>query len=157
MLQSLYMKMRDFFLALVILLSASAVRLEAASINQTIASINADAQKPGGPERVSKSISASMHIPVAALANEKASTGLSYGDLYIAHAIACAAGKSSDQIVRLKMHGQTWDKIADDNNVSLGSQKVKKNVANAKPTPVPRTTPQMPRQPDTSNTYKTMP
>jgi hypothetical protein len=45
MLRSLYMKMKNFFLTLVILLFATAVRLEATSINRTIASINADAQK----------------------------------------------------------------------------------------------------------------
>ncbi len=151
------MKTKNIFLTLVIFFCATAAWTQTASISQMIRSVNADAQKPGGPERVLKSISASTHIPVAALAKEKASTGLSYGDLYIAHAIASAAGNSFDQIVRLKMQGQTWDKIADDNNVSLGGKKAKKKVANAKPTPVPRTMPQMPRQPDTSNTYKTMP
>ena len=120
------MKMKNFFLTVVILLFATAVRLEAASIRQTIASINADAQKPGGPERVLKSISASTHIPVATLEKEKAKLGLSYGDLYVAHAIASAAGKKFDEIVKLKTQGQTWDKIADANNVSLGGKKVKK-------------------------------
>ena len=35
-----------------------------------------------------KSISASTHVPVATLEKEKAKSGLSYGDLYAAHAIA---------------------------------------------------------------------
>ncbi|MEY2562139.1 MAG: hypothetical protein QOH88_332 [Verrucomicrobiota bacterium] len=52
-------------------------------------------------------------------------TGLTYGDLYIAHAIANAAGRKFDQIVALKMQGQTWDKIADANNVSFGGTKRK--------------------------------
>jgi hypothetical protein len=148
------MKMRNLFLPLVILLFASAVRLEATSINQTIASINADAQKKGGPERVLKSISASTHIPVATLEKEKAKFGLSFGDLYVAHAITSAAGKKFDQIVGLKMQGQTWDKIADDNNVSLGGKKVKKDVANARPTPAQKAS--LPQQPDSSS-YKMMP
>jgi hypothetical protein len=109
------------------------------SINQTIASLNADAQKPGGEERVLKSISASTHVPAATLAKEKASSSLSLGDLYVAHALANAAGKSFNDIVKLKKQGQTWDKIADDNNVSLGGKKVQKMaVAKASPTPAMR-------------------
>ena len=127
------MNMKNLFLTLIVLLFATAVRLEAASINQTIASINADAQKQGGPERVLKSISASTNVPVATLEKEKAKFGLSFGDLYVAHAITSAAGKKFDQIVGLKMKGQTWDKIADDNNVSLGGRKVKKDVAKTNP------------------------
>ena len=129
------MIMRNLLLTLILLLFATAVRVDAASINQTIASINADAQKPGGPERILKSISASTNVPVATLEKEKAKFGLSFGDLYVAHAITSAAGKKFDQIVGLKKQGQTWDKIADDNNVSLDGKKVKKDVANTKPMP----------------------
>jgi len=107
------------------------------SITQTIASLNADAQKPGGEDRVLKSISASTHVPVATLAKEKASSGLSLGDLYVAHALANAAGKNFNDLVKLKKQGKTWDKIADDNNVSLGGKKVKK-MADAKATPTPK-------------------
>jgi hypothetical protein len=74
---------------------------------------------------------------VATLEKEKAKSGLNYGDLYAAHAIASAAGKSFDQIAALKAKGQTWDKIADDNGVSLGGKKAPKTVAVAKPTPTP--------------------
>ncbi len=104
------MKMKSFFLTLVVLLSLITVRAQAASIAQTIANVNADAKKEGGPERVLKSISTSTHIPVATLEKEKARSGLSYGDLFIAHAIASASGKSFDQITTLKAKGQTWDK-----------------------------------------------
>ncbi len=145
--------MRNFLVTLVLLLWAGAVRLEAASINQTIAGINADAQKNGGPERVLKSISASTAVPVATLEKEKAKFGLTFGDLYVAHAITSAAGKKFDQIVGLKMKGQTWDKIAADNNVSLDGKKAKKDVANAKPTPAPKKA--SVSQPDTSG-YKGM-
>jgi hypothetical protein len=109
------------------------------SISQTIASLNADAQKPGGEERVLKSISAGTHVPAATLAKEKASSSLSLGDLYVAHALANAAGKNFNDIVKLKKQGQSWDKIADDNNVSLGGKKVQKMAAaKASPTPAMR-------------------
>ena len=145
--------MRNLFVALVFLFFGNAVSLEAASISQTIAGINADAQKKDGPERVLKSISASTAVPVATLEKEKAKFGLSFGDLYVAHAITSAAGKKFDQIVGLKMKGQSWDKIAADNNVSLDGKKVKKDVANAKPTPAPKKASMS--QPDTSG-YKGM-
>ena len=148
------MKTQNILLTLVILFCASAGWLRAASISQTIASINADAQKQGGPERVLKSISASTHVPVATLEKEKAKSNLSFGDLYVAHAIASAAGKKFDQIVGLRIRGQTWDKIADDNNVSLGGKQVKKAPANAPSKPDQKN--QVPQSPDTSNAYRSM-
>ena len=147
------MKIKNIFLVTLILFCANVRWSQAASIDQTIASINADAQKPGGPDRALKSISASTHVPVATLAKEKASTGLSYGDVYAAHAIANAAGKNFDQIVKLKTKGKTWEKVADESNVSLdGKKKVKTTAAAVTPRPTMRS--QMPPPPDTSGSYK---
>ena len=145
------MKTKNIFLVTLILFCASVGWSQAAPIDQTIASINADAQKPGGPDRALKSISASTHVPAATLAKEKASSGLSYGDLYAAHAIANAAGKNFDQVVKLKTKGKTWEKVADESNVSLDGKKKVKTVTNAPSKPAPNA--QMPRAPDTSNTY----
>ena len=145
------MKIKNIFLVTLILFCANVRWSQAASIDQTIASINADAQKPGGPDRALKSISASTHVPVATLVKEKASTSLSYGDLYAAHAIANAAGKNFDQIVKLKTKGKTWEKVADESNVSLDGKKKVKTVTNAPSKPAPNV--QMPRPPDTSSTY----
>lgn len=130
------MTMKKFYLTLVALLILSAVAVQAASLKQSIASLNADAQKPGGPERAMKSISASTHVPVATLEKEKAKTHLSHGDLYAAHAIASASGKSFDQIAALKAKGQSWEKIAADNGVSLDGKKMATNTT-AKPSPTP--------------------
>ena len=131
------MKTKKLFLTLLILGSIAAVGVNAATINQTIARINADAKKPGGPEQVLKSISASTHVPVATLEKEKAKSGLNYGDLYAAHAIASASGKSFADVAAMKAKGQTWDQIADANGVSLGGKKQQKTVAAAKATPTP--------------------
>src|SRR5437762_9056948 len=149
------MKIKAGLIALVILFGTVTGWAKEMPISQTIASLNADAQKPGGEERVLKSISASTHVPVATLAKEKASSGLSLGDLYVAHALANAAGKNFNDLVKLKKQGQTWDKIADDNNVSLGGKKVKK-MANttATPTPRPMRTPSSQPTPDQSSSYK---
>jgi hypothetical protein len=118
------MKMKYFLFAVVAGFSLTTLQVQAATIQQTVASINADASKPGGPERVLKSISASTGVAVATLEKQKAKTGLSYGDIFAAHSIAKASGKNFDQIAALKVKGQNWDKIADENNVSLGGKKV---------------------------------
>lgn len=130
------MKMKKLFLTLFVLGSITAVGVQAATISQTIANINADANKPGGPERVLKSISASTHVPAGTLEKEKAKSGLSYGEVFMAHSIASASGKNFDQIAALKAKGQSWDKIAADNNVSPGGKKVVKQEV-PKPTPTP--------------------
>jgi hypothetical protein len=112
----------------------------AATIKQTVASINADASKPGGPERVVKSISKSTGIPAATLEKEKASTGLTYGDIFAAHSIAKASGKTFAEIAALKKKGQTWDQIAEANGVDIGGGKkntTAKNQPQAKPSPTP--------------------
>ena len=129
-----FMKMKRLFLALIVLLSLINARAQAATISQTIASINADSKKEGGPARVLASISASTHVPVATLEKQMAKTHLGFGDLYAAHAIASAAKKSFDEIAGLKTRGQSWEKIAEANNVSLDGKKTaaKKDVP-AKP------------------------
>jgi hypothetical protein len=148
------MKIKNFFIVTLIVFCASVGWSPAAPIDQTIATINADAQKPGGPDRALKSISASTRVPVATLAKEKASSGLSYGDLYAAHAIANAAGKNFDEVIKLKTKGKTWEKVADESNVSLdGKKKVVKKTA-PMVTPKPTSKAQMPPSPDTSNNYK---
>jgi hypothetical protein len=133
------MKMKSFFLTLVCLLAATAIGMAAASLSQTAANINADAQKEGGPAKVLQSISKSTGVPVATLEKEKAKTGLTYGDLFAAHSIAKASGKSFDEIAAMKKKGQTWDQIAEANGVSQGgkktAQKANAQPAAAKPTP----------------------
>jgi hypothetical protein len=134
------MKIQKFLVLLVTVFSMAALRAQAESINQTIARLNADAKKPGGSDAVLKSISASTHVPAATLAKEKAKSNLSYGELYIAHAIASASGKTFDAIAALKAKGESWDKIANENNVSLGGKKVtQKSAAKSSPTPPQKT------------------
>jgi hypothetical protein len=130
------MKMQKFLLIAVTLFSLAALRAQAETISQTIARLNADAAKPGGPDAVLKSISSSTHVPASTLAKEKTKSRLSYGELYIAHAIATASGKNFDAIAALKAKGESWDKIADENSVSLGGKKVTQKP-NAKPSPTP--------------------
>ena len=131
------MKMKTFFSVLAVLLLV-ALRVQAASTDKTVAALNADAQKPGGPERVMKSISASTHVPVATLEKGKAKYKLSYGDLFMAYSVASASGKTFDDIAARKAKGASWQKVADEVNVSLdGKKKVAKQDPNAKPAATP--------------------
>jgi len=111
------MKMKSLFVSLAFLLAMTAVGL-AASLNQTVANINAEAKKDAA--KTSQSVSKSTGVPVATIEKEKAKTGLSYGDIFAAHSIAKAAGKSFDDIAPAKKKGQTWDQIAEANRVSQG-------------------------------------
>ena len=133
------MRTKIFLFALVALFSATGAVVAAPTIKQTIASINAEASEPEGAAKVVKSISKSTGVPAATLESQKASTGLTYGDIFAAHSIAKASGKTFDQIASLKVKGQTWDRIAEDNNVSLGGQKkvVKTDRPAASPSPSP--------------------
>jgi len=131
------MKMKTTFLT-VFLAVVTAGCLSAATIKQTIANINADSKKEGGPAKVLQSISASTKVPVSTLEKEKAkNANMTYGDLFAAHAIAKAAGKSFDEVAALKAKGDTWDKIADSLGVSLDGKKKMAQVPGAKPTPTP--------------------
>lgn len=132
------MKMKTLSLTLVVLFSVTA-GLFAATIKQTVVSINADAGKAGGPARVVQSISKSTGVPAATLEKQKASTGLTYGDLFAAHSIAKASGKTFEEIAALKKKGQTWDQIAEANGVDIGGKKsaTAKNQPAAKPSPTP--------------------
>ena len=133
------MNMKILSLTLVVLVSVTAAVVAAPTIKQTVASINADASKPGGPERVVQSISKSTGVPAATLEKQKTSTGMSYGDIFAAHSIAKASGKNFAEIAALKKKGQTWDQIAEANGVDIGGKKTAtaKNQPAAKPSPTP--------------------
>lgn len=116
------MRTKNIFLAAFCAVVLTALTGSAASLSQTISSINSDAQKEGGPARVLESISKSTGVSVAVLEKEKASTSLSYGDLYAAHTVAKASGKSFAEIVALKKKGDSWDKIAADNGLATSKK-----------------------------------
>ncbi len=133
--------MKTLSLALTVLFAVTAVVVAAPTIKQTVASINADATKPDGPAKVVQSISKSTGVPAATLEKQKTSTGMTYGDLFAAHSIAKASGKTFEEIAGLKKKGQTWDQIAEANGVDIGGKKTAaaKNQPPAKPSPTPPT------------------
>jgi hypothetical protein len=60
-------------------------------------------------------------------------TGLSLGDVYVAHSIALASHRTFDQIAAAKARGDSWAKVAQANNVSLrGSTAALKEMMRSK-------------------------
>jgi hypothetical protein len=132
------MKIRSFFLTLGCVLALSAPGVSAASLSKTVAQINADASKEGGPAKVLESMSKSTGVSAATLEKQKSKTGLTYGDVFAAHSIAKASGKTFDEVAALKAKGQTWDQIAEANGVETGGKKTQTAKA---PTLTPSPTP----------------
>ena len=104
-----------FIIALFSLATAQAD--DTAAINKLIADINAAAK--ANKTRMMKIIIINTDVAASTLESEKSRTGLSLGDVYVAHSLAMAAHKSFNQIAALKARGQSWAKIAQAHNVSL--------------------------------------
>lgn len=106
---------------------ATAQADDTAAINKLIADINAAAK--ANKARMMKIIIINTDVAASTLESEKSRTGLSLGEVYVAHSLAMASHKSFNQIAALKARGQSWAKIAQAHNVSLrGSTAVLKEM-----------------------------
>ncbi len=90
---------------------------DSTSINKLIADINAAAK--ANKARMLRIIIINTNVAGPTLEQEKSRTGLSLGEVYVAHSLAMASQKSFNQIVAMKAKGQTWAKIAQTHNISL--------------------------------------
>ena len=97
--------------------AAEAVADDSKAIAKLIRDINAAAQED--KRRILSIIVINTNVAATTLEQEKARTGLSFGDLYVAHALALATGKKFDAMVGLKAGGQSWSQIARAHRVSL--------------------------------------
>jgi PIN domain nuclease of toxin-antitoxin system len=105
------------FVAITLLSGVAARADDTAAITKLIADINAAAKADRA--RMLRIIIINTDVAAATLESEKSRTGLSLGDVYVAHSLAMASHKTFDQIVALKTGGQGWAKIAKTHNVSL--------------------------------------
>jgi PIN domain nuclease of toxin-antitoxin system len=106
------------FILMIALLSAAIARADdSAAITKLIAEINAAAK--ANKARMLRIIVINTNVAASTLEQEKSRTGLSFGDVYVAHSLAMASQKSFDKIVALKARGQSWAKIAQTHKVSL--------------------------------------
>ena len=112
------MRVPALILLMTTLLSATIARGDdSAAIDKLIADINAAAK--ANRTRILKIIVINTDVAASTLEQEKSRTGLSLGDVYVAHSLAMASHKSFNQIVALKAGGQSWAKIAQMHKVSL--------------------------------------
>jgi hypothetical protein len=90
---------------------------DSAAIHKLIVDINAAAKT--NKARILRIIVINTDVAASTLEQEKSRTGLSYGEVYVAHSLAMASHKSFNQIVALKANGQSWARIAQMHKVSL--------------------------------------
>lgn len=87
------------------------------AIDKLISDINA-AEKTHA-KRMLSIVIINTNVAGDILKKQKSRTGLSLGEVYVAHSLALASRKSFDQIVASKASGNSWTKIAQTNKVSL--------------------------------------
>lgn len=97
--------------------AATAGADDPATINKLIADINAAAK--ANKTRMLRIIIINTDVAGPTLEQQKSRTGLSLGEVYVAHSLAMASRKSFNQIVALKAKGQSWAAIAQAHKVSL--------------------------------------
>ena len=90
---------------------------DSAAINKLIADVNAAAK--ANKARILRIIIINTDVAGSTLEQEKSRTGLSWGEVYVAHSLAMASHKSFNQIVALKAKGRSWAAIAQMHGVSL--------------------------------------
>ena len=107
--------------------TSRAVRDDSKAVTKLITDINAAVRED--KRRMLSIIVINTNVAAATLEQQKARTGLSFGDLYVAHALTLATRKKFDAIVALKTGGQSWSQIARAHKVSLrGSTELLKEM-----------------------------
>ena len=87
------------------------------AIDKLIREINAAVRED--KRRMMSIIIINTNVAATTLEQQKARYDLSFGDLYVAHALSLATRKKFDTIVALKAGGRSWSQIARSHNVSL--------------------------------------
>ncbi|MEN3369670.1 MAG: hypothetical protein V7609_1813 [Verrucomicrobiota bacterium] len=100
-----------------LLMAAIAGADDSTAITKLIDDINAAAI--ADKRRMLSIITINTDVAGATLEQEKARTGLSFGDIYVAHSLSLATKKKFGAIVALKKGGQSWAQIARAHKVSL--------------------------------------
>lgn len=96
---------------------ATAVAADPKAIAKLIDDINAAART--NKERMISIIVINTDVAGTTLERQKKETGLTFGDLYVAHSLGLATKKKFSAIVALHKSGQSWAQIAKSHNVTL--------------------------------------
>jgi hypothetical protein len=105
----------------------AAVSADPKEIAKLIDDINAAARK--NKERMLSIIVINTDVAASTLEKQKAESGLTFGDIYVAHSLALATKKKFSAIMALKKSGKSWAEIARSHHVSLkGSRELIKEM-----------------------------
>ena len=116
-----------FIVVSVLLSAALAAADDSRAIAKLIDDINVAAR--ADKRRILSIITINTDVAAATLEKEQARTGLSMGEIYVAHSLALATRKKFNEIVALKKGGQSWTQIAHAHKVSLkGSAELLKEM-----------------------------
>jgi hypothetical protein len=106
---------------------AKPVAADPKAIAKLIDDINAAART--NKERMTSIIVINTDVATTTLERQKKETGLTLGDVYVAHSLALATKKKFSAIVALHKSGQSWAQIAKLHNVTLqGSSELIKEM-----------------------------
>jgi PIN domain nuclease of toxin-antitoxin system len=106
---------------------ATAQAADSKAIAKLIDGINAAART--NKQRMLSIITINTDVAASTLEQEKARTGLSFGEIYVAHSLALATKKKFNAIIALHTSGQGWAQIAKSHNVTLkGSSELIKEM-----------------------------
>ena len=100
-----------------LLSAAAAAADDSAAITKLIDDINAAVRTDRA--RMLSIITINTDVGASTLEKQKAQTGFSFGEVYVAHSLALATHKKFDAIAKLKKTGKTWAQIAREHNVTL--------------------------------------
>ena len=107
--------------------SSKAVAADPKAIAKLIADINAAART--NKQRMLSIIVINTDVASSTLEREKSETGLTFGDVYVAHSLALATRKKFSAIVALHTSGKSWADIARSHGVTLkGSSELIKEM-----------------------------
>lgn len=97
------------------------------AISKLIEEINAAVRK--NKERMLSIIVINTDVAATTLEKQKAESGLTFGDVYVAHSLALATRKKFTAIMAMKKSGKPWAEIAKSHGVSLkGSNELIKEM-----------------------------
>jgi hypothetical protein len=98
-------------------LPAKAVAADPKAIAKLIDDINAAVRT--NKQRMLSIITINTDVAATTLEQQKKETGLTFGDVYVAHSLALATRKKFSAILALHKSGQSWAQIAKSHNVTL--------------------------------------
>ena len=107
--------------------AAKPVAADPKAISKLIDDINAAART--NKQRMLSIITINTDVAATTLEQQKKETGLTLGDVYVAHSLALATRKKFSAILALHKSGQSWAQIAKSHNVTLkGSSELIKEM-----------------------------